>query len=117
MTAAVIKSQQQDLVKVLKSAASRVDNLERYAKSVERYAKSVKAVEATDRDWIGAQQAERLDERVRDIHADTARDELAAEELKTLTERTVAAEQALRHSIQETNLPAEALALPDENGP
>jgi hypothetical protein len=42
------------------------------------------------------------------------RDKLAAEEFNWLTERTSMAEQAFRQSIQEANLAAETLALPDE---
>jgi hypothetical protein len=42
------------------------------------------------------------------------RDELAVAELRRLTERTAAAEQAFRHSIQEASRAAETLALPDE---
>ena len=107
MTAAVIGPQQQYLAMVLNSVTSHAQNLERYAVSV-------KAVDATYRDWIGAQQAEHLNERVRHLLASTVRDELAAAELRRLTERTAAAEQAFRHSIQEASRAAETLALPDE---
>lgn len=109
-TAAVLRPQQQALAMVLRSVTSRVENLEHYASSV-------KAVDATNRDFNGAQQAERLNESVRDLLANTVRDELAAEELKRLTERTAAAEQAFRDSIHEANLAAETLALPDDKGP
>ena len=107
MTAAVIGPQQQYLAMVLNSVTAHAQNLERYAESV-------KAVDATYRDWIGAQQAEHLNERVRHLLASTVRDELAAAELRRLTERTAAAEQAFRHSIQEAGRAAETLALPDE---
>jgi DnaJ-like protein len=107
MTAEVIKLQQQALARVLKSTRSRVENLEHYASSVNR-------VEATHRDWLSAQKAERLNDRVRNLLANTARDEVAMEDLRTRTERTVVAEQAFRHSLQEANLAAETLALPDE---
>ena len=107
MTAAVIRPQQHYLAMVLNSVTSHAQNLERYAGSV-------KAVDATYRDWIGAQQAEHLNERVRHLLASTVRDELAAAELRRLTERTAAAEQAFRHSIQEASRAAETLALPGE---
>ena len=107
MTAAVIRPQQQYLATVLDSVTSHAQNLEHYAESV-------KAVDATYRDWIGAQQAEHLNERVRHLLASTVRDELAAAELRRLTERTAAAEQAFRHSIQEAGRAAETLALPAE---
>ena len=106
MTAEVINAQQQALAMVLKSATSRVANLERYASSVDK-------VEATYRDWMSSQKAERLNDRVRNLLASTAKDEVAVEDLKTWTERTVSAEQAFRHSIQEASLAAEVLALPD----
>jgi flagellar biosynthesis chaperone FliJ len=107
MTAAVLESQQQVLAMALQSVTSRVEKLENYASVV-------KQVDETYRDWIGVQQAERLNESFRDMLAETVRDELAVEELKRLTETTTAAEQAFRHSIQEANLAAEAFAPPDQ---
>jgi hypothetical protein len=87
--------------------AVRVENLEHYASSV-------KKVDAAYRDWIGSQEAGRLNDPVRDVLAEMVRDKLAAEEFNRLTERTSMAEQAFRQSIQEANLAAETLALPDE---
>jgi flagellar biosynthesis component FlhA len=107
MTAAVIEAQQRALGMAIKAAESRTLNLEHYASAVEE-------VDATYRDFVGAQRAERLNDPVRDLLANTVRDELAAEELKRLTERAAAAEQAFRHSIHEANLAAEILALPDD---
>jgi len=92
---------------VLSSMAVRVENLEHYASSV-------KKVDATYRDWIGSQEAGRLNDPVRDVLAEMVRDKLAAEEFNRLTERTSMAEHAFRQSIQEANLAAEILALPDE---
>jgi hypothetical protein len=109
MTAAVLEPQKQALAMVLRSVTSRVENLERYASSV-------KAVGATYRDWIGAQEAERLNEPVRHALAETVRDKLAVEEFKRLTERAALAEQAFRHSIDEANLAGEILVLPDDDG-
>jgi hypothetical protein len=110
MTADGIKQYEKALAIALESVTSRVENLERYASTV-------KGAETTYKDWTGAQEVERLKERFLDLLANTARDEHAVEELKRLTERTTAAEQAFRDSVQEANLAAETLALPDEKGP
>jgi hypothetical protein len=75
---------------------------------------SVKAVDATYRDWIGAQHAEGLNESVRDLLANTVKDELAVEELRTLTERTAQAKEAFQESVRKASLAAETLSLPDE---
>jgi hypothetical protein len=107
MTGAVLEPQQQALAMVLSSMTTRVENLEHYASSV-------KNVDATYRDWIGSQEAARLNDPVRDVLAEMVRDKLAAEELNRLTERTSLAEQAFRRSIQEANLAAETLALPGQ---
>jgi hypothetical protein len=109
MTGAVLEPQQQALALVLSSMTSRVENLEHYASSV-------KKVDATYRDWIGSQEAARLNDPVRDVLAEMVRDKLAAEELNRLTERTSMAEQAFRQSIQEASLAAETLALPGKKG-
>jgi hypothetical protein len=105
MTGAVLEPQQQALAMVLSSMTVRVENLEHYASSVRN-------VDATYRDWVGSQEAERLNGPVRDVLAEMVRDKLAAEEFNRLTERTSMAEQAFRQSIQEANLAAETLALP-----
>jgi hypothetical protein len=110
MTSAVIRPQRQALERVLNSASSRVSNLERYASTV-------KAVDVTYKDWIGAQKAERLNDRVRNLYIRTVEDELAAQELNSLAERAAAAEQAFLQSLEEANLAAETLALPDEERP
>jgi hypothetical protein len=109
MTGAVLEPQQQALAMVLSSMTTRVENLEHYASSV-------KNVDATYRDWVGSQEAERLNGPVRDVLAEMVKDKLAAEEFSRLTERTSMAEQAFRQSIQEANLAAETLALPGEAG-
>lgn len=105
MTGAVLEPQQQALTMVLSSMTSRVENLEHYASSV-------KKIDAAYRDWVGSQEAERLNGPVRDVLAEMVKDKLAAEELNRLTERTSMAEQAFRQSILEANLAAETLALP-----
>jgi hypothetical protein len=106
MTAAVLEPQKKALAMVLRSMTSRVENLEHYALSV-------KTVDRTYRDWIGAQEAERLNDPVRDVLAETLRDELAVEELRRLTDRANIAKEAFRRSIYEANLAGETLALPD----
>jgi len=105
MTAAVLGPQQEALVKVLASAASRVENLERYAQSVS-------AVDEARRDFIGAQEAELLNDSVRDLLAETAKDQLAVTELASLATKAAVAEQAFRRTIEEANLAAEILAFP-----
>jgi len=113
MTGAVLEPQQQALAMVLSSMTSRVENLEGYASSVRN-------VDATYRDWVGSQEAERLNAPVRDVLAEMVKDKLAAEEFNRLTERTSMAEHAFRQSILQANLAAETLALPgmaDANGP
>jgi hypothetical protein len=110
MTGAVLEPQQQALAMVLSSMTSRVENLEHYASSVRK-------VDAAYRDLIGSQEAERLNDPVRDVLAEMVRDKLAAEEFNRLTERTSMAEQAFRQSIQEANLAGETLALPGANDP
>lgn len=107
MTDAVIGPQRRAIETVLSFAKSRVENLERYAASI-------KGVDATHRDWIGAQRAEGLNEGVRDLLANTVKDELAVEELRMLTERTAQAREAFQKSVREANLAAEILALPDD---
>jgi hypothetical protein len=107
MTGAVLGPQQQALAMVLRAMMSHVEHLENYAAAV-------KKVDATHRDWITSQEAERLNDPVRDVLAEMVRDELAAEEFNRLTKRTSMAEEAFRQSIQEANLVAETLALPDE---
>ena len=106
MTAAVLEPQKKALAMVLRSMTSRVENLEHYASSV-------KTVDRTYRDWIGAQEAERLNDPVRDVLAESLRDELAVEELRRLTDRANIAKEAFRRSIYEANLAGETLALPD----
>ena len=110
LTRDVIGRQQEALAIVLRSVKARVENLEHYASSV-------KTVDRTYRDWIGSQEAERLNDPVRDVLAETVRDELAVEELKMLTERAATAEQAFRLSIHEANLAGETLALPEGKNP
>jgi hypothetical protein len=105
MTAAVLEPQKKALAMVLRSVTSRVENLEHYASSVT-------TVDRTYRDWIGAQEAERLNDPVRDVLAETLRDELAVEELRRLTDRANIAKEAFRRSIYEANLAGETLALP-----
>ncbi len=107
MTDAVIKPQQKALEMALESVRSRVVNLEYYASTV-------KAVDVAYKDWIGAQKAEQLNARFRELVIKTVEDELAVKELTRLTQATGAAEQAFRHSVQEANLAAETLALPNE---
>jgi len=107
MTGAVLEPQQRALAMVLSSMTLRVENLEHYASSVRN-------VDATYRDWVGSQEAERLNAPVRDLLAEMVKDKLAAEEFNRLTERTSMAEQAFRQSIQEASLAAETLALPGE---
>ena len=106
MTSAVIRPQRQHIASALEHAASRVQNLESYVTSVQ-------AVDVTYRDWLGAQRAELLNDRVRDLYARTAADRIAAEELSRLAERTAEAERAFRVSVSEASLAAEVLALPD----
>jgi len=108
ITSAVIRPQRQAIALALVHAKSRVENLERYASTV-------RTVDITYKDWIGAQKAERLNDRVRDLYARTAADELAVQELNRLAERTAAAERAFHASIREANTVAEILALPDDS--
>jgi hypothetical protein len=107
MTADVIKPQKQADAIVLESVTSSLLNLERYASWM-------KKVDVTYRDWIGAQKAERLNERYRNLLAKTAADKLAAEEFNRLAKRAAEAERAFRQSVHEANLAAEILALPND---
>jgi hypothetical protein len=107
MTAAGIGRQRQAIEMALGSVESLVENLEHYAASV-------KAVDATHRDWVGAQEVERLNDDVLDLLASTVKDELAVEEVRTLAERAAQAKEAFEESVREANLAAETLALPDE---
>jgi hypothetical protein len=108
MTGAVLEPQQQALAIVLGSMTTHAENLEHYASSI-------KKVDATYRDWIGSQEAGRLNDPVRDVLAEMVRDKLAAEELSRLAERTSLAEEAFRESIQEACLAAETLGLPEQD--
>jgi len=109
MTAEILKPQQQALKRVSEAAQKRMLNLEHYASAVSE-------VDAAYWDFIGAQEAARLNEQVLDLLANTVRDELAVEELTRLTERASVAERTFRYSVREAGLAAENLLLLDGEG-
>ncbi|HEX3712855.1 MAG TPA: hypothetical protein VHV09_08670 [Trebonia sp.] len=80
---------------------------------IELLAAHVAAAEAARCDWEAAHQAAARNDRYLDLVARTAADQHAALQIEGMTERAAQAAQALRETLQQATLAAEALALPD----
>lgn len=109
MTAAALSSQEAALAEVIGSVTRRVVSLERYASALV-------AVADADGDFLGAQQAQTLDQAIVDLQADTPRDELAAADLTNDAEVLKAARSAFETAVREADAAGGMLALPGDAG-
>jgi len=81
--------------------------------SLEILAAQVAAADAARRDWETAHRMAADNDKYRDLVARTAADEHATMEIAGLAEQAAEAGQALRATLQQATLAAEALALPE----
>jgi hypothetical protein len=81
--------------------------------SLEILAAQVAAADAARRDWETAHRMAANNDRYRDLVARTAADQHATMEITGLAEQAAEAAQALRETLQQATLAAEALALPE----
>jgi hypothetical protein len=81
--------------------------------SREILAAQVAAADAARRDWETAHRMAANNDRYRDLVARTAADQHATMEIAGLAEQAANAAQALRETLQQATLAAEALALPE----
>ena len=81
--------------------------------ALELLAAQVAVAEAARRDWETAHRMAANNDKYLDLVARTAADQHATAEITGLTEQAAAAAQALRETLQQATLAAEALALPD----
>jgi hypothetical protein len=79
---------------------------------IELLAAHVAVAEAARLDWEAAHLAAARNDRYLDLVARTAADEHAALQIEGMTERAAQSAQALRETLQQATLAAEALALP-----
>jgi hypothetical protein len=75
----------------------------------------VAAADAARRDWETAHRMAADNDKYRDLVARTAADQHAAKEIAGLAEQAAEAGQALRETLQQATLAAEALALPESH--
>jgi hypothetical protein len=80
--------------------------------SLELLAAHVAAADAARRDWEAAHAAAAKNDKYLDLVARTAADQHATAEIAGITEHAAEAAQALRETLQQATLAAEALALP-----
>lgn len=107
MTSAVLDPQRRILTQAQESAESRV-------RAMERYAAQVRAADAARLDWEDAVRLSGLNDSFLDLAARTAADEHAIGELKNLTQQAAIAAEALRHSLRQATVAADALVLPPQ---
>ena len=81
--------------------------------SLEILAAQVAAADAARRDWETAHRMAANNDKYRDLVARTAADQHATMEITGLAEQAAEAAQALRETLQQATLAAEALALPE----
>jgi hypothetical protein len=110
MTAAVLLSQNRAISMARDATTARV-------LSLELLAAHVGAAEAARRDWETAHRLAAQNDRYLDLVARTAADQIATVELADLAERAAESAQAVRETLQQATLAAEALALPDSGKP
>jgi len=106
MTATVLVSQNRAISMARDATTARVLGLELLAGHVA-------AAEAARRDWEGAHQAAAKNDKYLDLVARTAADQHANAEITGIAEQAAEAGQALRETLQQATLAAEALALPE----
>ena len=87
------------------------DAIESRVTAVERYAAEVRAARSAFRDLHDALRISNLNDSYLDLVARTAADEHAIAEISGLTDQATAAAQAVRDSMRQVGLAAEALAL------
>jgi hypothetical protein len=81
--------------------------------SLEILAAQVAAADAAQRDWETAHRMAANNDKYRDLVARTAADQHATMEISGLAEQAAEAARALRETLQQATLAAEALALPE----
>jgi len=81
--------------------------------SLEILAAQVATADAARRDWETAHRMAANNDKYRDLVARTAADQHATMEITGLAEQAAQASQALRETLQQATLAAEALALPE----
>ena len=106
MTAAVLLPQNRAISMAKDATTARV-------LSLELLAAHVTAAEASLRDWETAHRLAAQNDKYLDLVARTAADQHATAELADLTEHAAGATQALRETLGQAVLAAEALALPE----
>jgi hypothetical protein len=93
------------------------DAIESRVTAVERYAAEVRAARSAIRDLHDALRISNLNDSYLDLVARTAADEHAIAEISGLTDQATAAAQAVRDSMRQVGLAAEALALSEPASP
>ena len=106
MTTTVLLSQNRAISIARDATTARVQALESLAAQVA-------VAEAARRDWETAHRMAANNDKYLDLVARTAADQHATAEITGLAEQAAAAAQALRETLQQATLAAEALALPD----
>ncbi len=106
MTATVLLSQNRAITIARDAVTARV-------LALELLAAHVAAAEAARRDWEGAHQAAAKNDKYLDLVARTAADQHATAQIAGLAEQAAQAAQALRDTLRQATLAAEALALPE----
>ena len=106
MTTTVLLSQNRAISIARDATTARVQALESLAAQVA-------VADAARRDWETAHRMAANNDKYLDLVARTAADQHATAEITGLAEQAAAAAQALRETLQQATLAAEALALPD----
>jgi hypothetical protein len=106
MTTSMLVSQNRAIVLARDATTARV-------LSLEILAAQVAAADAARRDWETAHRMAADNDRYRDLVARTAADQYATKEIAGLAEQAAEAARALRETLQQATLAAEALALPE----
>jgi hypothetical protein len=108
MTTAILLSQNRAISLARDATTARVVSLEILAAQVA-------AADAARRDWETAHRMAANNDKYRDLVARTAADQHATMEITGLAEQAAEAAQALRETLQQATLAAEALALPESS--
>ena len=106
MTTAILLSQNRAISLARDATTTRV-------LSLELLAAQVAAADAARRDWETSHRMAANNDKYRDLVARTAADQHATMEISGLAEQAAEAAQALRETLQQATLAAEALALPE----
>jgi hypothetical protein len=106
MTTAILLSQNRAISLARDATTARV-------LSLEILAAQVAAADAARRDWETSHRMAANNDKYRDLVARTAADQHATQEISGLAEQAADAGQALRETLQQATLAAEALALPE----